>query len=193
MKKTLLISLTSLVFSLIATTAMAQNFNGPYLGATVSYDALDLTVEGIDDLNVGMNGVAFNAVAGYNFNTADGFVFGVEVEGGAASNKASDIIDTGVELKVGEDFGANVRAGLVFSGNSLIYVKVGASRGKLKASDGVDEISDTEWGVKYGIGMEIATSDDVSLRLEVTQASFDLDDGIAIKRNQATIGLLVNF
>lgn len=195
MRIKLLTSLTSLVFSLMVTNAMAENFDGPYVGATVSHDAIDVVVDGID-INAGMNGVSFNAVAGYNFKTDDSFVFGIEVEGGVASNTASDLVFTDDELKVGEDFGGNARVGLLFSGRSLVYVKVGTSRGKLKYSDGVDDISDTKWGVKYGIGMEMATSDNVSMRLEFTQVSFDLDDDIVegkVKRTQGTFGVLISF
>lgn len=177
--------------SAVSAPAFAQDstpFSGPYVGAMVGYDRVDLDVP-----NVGSghdDGLLYGGVIGYDLNM-NGAVVGFEGEWGESNTKysANDVLFSGDSMRIstGRDLYAGVRIGGEVAQNVMLYAKGGYTNAKVKASydDGVDVFSDSDKLEGYRLGAGVETNYSGLLgRLEYRYSSYGEFQGVDVERHQ---------
>ena len=143
-KKIVLAAAASLAF--VATPALAADFTGPRVGATVGI---------LDDDIFGTGTTTFGLEAGYDWQLGNGAVVGVQGE-------YQDDFD-GDE---GHELAATARVGGLVSENALVYVSGGYSN--------FDVGGFSLDGVRVGLGTEIAIGDSgLNFKLEQRYANYE--------------------
>lgn len=193
---------------LLATPAMAQDKDtsgGKFVaGAVIGIDSVNAELDGISDSE---EDILPGVTIGYDFETRDGLVFGVEAEytDSSVGVSASDVVAAGdtVSVNAGRDLYIGGRLGYRTGSNGLLYVKAGYSDASIEAgyNDGTGNISDEEsfGGFRIGVGGEIDFASNYAIRVEYRYSDYgDLDvlginTGIGLSRNQAIITLLGKF
>lgn len=167
MKKYLL---TTILATSISSMAIAEPFNGPYLGAQGGYDSYHLDTTGIfpgfsGRADFGGTGGSFGLFAGYG-KTFNNVYLGGELEGSlnSADAKLSDNVGDNFGVKSKNTFGAAIRAGFLLNPTTLLYGTVGAVRSKY---DGTGQLTGSKslTGTRLGLGAETAISAKVTARL----------------------------
>lgn len=185
---------------LVATPAFAESFSGPYAGVEIGLDnhklKLDTGAAIVDGL--GSNGVVGGVYAGYDYSTGSDTFVGLE--GFVNFSGAKMSIDDGIDLyeaKAKESYGASVRAGYKLNDKTALYARVGYLSTRFKGVlNGVDQGSDHEGAVQYGLGFQTYASENVSVRLEYTvndYGKFSGATGTNLKNNQARLGIGYQF
>lgn len=192
-----------------ATPALAQeesNFAGPYVGGYVGYD--HVTINSKDTGESGSkDGVAFGAIAGYNFDMGN-MVLGLEGEIGDASTSDTEtnLLVTGDQGKISAnlDLFIGARLGVKVSPKALVYVKGGYANTKVNVAyddnDGFafDESDDLS-GFRIGGGVEIAATDRVSFRAEYRYSDYSeykyqgVSTGLDANRHQVLFAAVGRF
>jgi outer membrane immunogenic protein len=201
-------SAAAILAAFIATPALAQDeeasFTGPYIGAYVGYDHVTIT-DGTDDF--GKGGVAFGALAGYNFDLG-GAVVGIEGEFGDASTQQQeqDILVLGDEalIAANRDLFIGARVGFKAAPKTLVYVKGGYVSTRVKvAYDDNDGFafaaSDNLDGYRIGAGVEYAINSSISLRGEYRYSDHSeyeyqgVSTGLSANRHQVVMAVVGKF
>jgi outer membrane immunogenic protein len=153
-----------------------QNFEGPYLGATVGYGWTTVDAEikpFIASFDRSGSGVTGGAFAG--FGAVSGRLFGA-IEGLALLSAAdgSESVGDGVTISVEQKntFGLMAKIGFVPTDRFLIYGTGGwvATKFEATSSSAVGSLSDDEWfhGGRADIGAEFAATRNIFTRVEYT-------------------------
>ena len=201
------ISAAALVAALAATPSLAQDrseaFTGPYLGATVGVDSIQVD-DGTDSESE--EGVAYGTILGYDFAT-DNAVFGVEAE---LSESSIGVDDTNVlvagdtaSFTAGRDIYVGARAGIFASDNGFLYVKGGYTNQKFDldyTAPGV-ALSDSSNadGFRVGAGGEFRLADNLTARVEYRYSNYgklEFDGtalGVDLERHQGMATVAYRF
>lgn len=166
-----------------AITVHAQNFTGPYLGATVGMAHYNTKISGeefsIDGL--GADGPNFGVVLGIG-NTSGNVYYGVE--GNFGLNSGDFSTRTGnekVEMDVEETYGVSASLGFIM-GDWMPYGLVGWQRVKLDvlATGPMASVSDDETfdGFRAGAGLEYQGYGPVFFRGEYNYIGYRSEDGV---------------
>lgn len=196
------------VVAFFATPAMAQDNDtagGKFIaGAIIGIDSVNTEVDGFSDAEEDiMPGVTI----GYDFETRNGVVFGVEAEytDSSVGVSARDVIVTADRLSVnaGRDFYVGGRLGYRTGRNGLLYVKAGYTDASIEVAydDGTGAISGEEsfGGLRIGVGGEIDLGTNYAIRIEYRYSDYGnlealgVDTGVGVSRNQGIITLLGKF
>jgi outer membrane immunogenic protein len=176
--------------TLLATQAMAEPFNGPYVGAQLGWqqDKFKATAgAGIDTLTGSdkSNGFSYGAVLGYDYNINGNGIIGLEGTVGGATNKLRDGA-SGTELRSGRTIELAARAGALISKSTLIYARGGWSNARFTVPVELGNFSSTRNGWVAGVGIEQALSQNISARVEYDYSQYsrlrgtlDLGEGTA--------------
>ncbi|XAW87409.1 porin family protein [Vibrio sp. CDRSL-10 TSBA] len=158
--------------ALLSTTAMAVDYNAqsitphPYIGLGYSYVDTDVDWDGTGSENTdsGMLGL----IVGYQLHQN----IGVEFRG---YGNVSDGDAFGSKVEINSAFSLFARGIVPVSENFTLYGLLGA--GKVKAK--VDDYSETESEIQYGVGMAINKGQPLELQVEwlrMFDDSFDIDN-----------------
>lgn len=184
MRKTVIAALFA---ASLATPALAQDtdptFTGPRIEGTLGYDHVGAgssvsNNNGRDDQKI--DGLLYGGGIGYDF-AAGGAVIGVEGEITGSTAKSEQRSYTGTfgfgRVKAGRDLYAGVRAGILASPNTLVYVKGGYTNAKLNVLAGdTTQTTDTNFkldGWRVGAGAERALSGNSFAKLEYRYSNYD--------------------
>ncbi|MCK9229149.1 MAG: porin family protein [Syntrophales bacterium] len=199
----------ALVFSLSFSTAMAEMFNGPYIGVNLGYGSTDYKTDvGPGTLTLdSLSGSGVNAglFAGYGATSPQGIYFGIEAEGSWSSGDVDvDLMGAKAELSQDWTLGLTARLGGMLTETILGYVRAGWVATKFEA-----EVPPLAWsqkktftGPRIGLGLEFPINKDVSFRTDYTYTwyqSKDLDDAgvpvMSVKPSEQLfrIGFAYNF
>lgn len=161
------------------------DFGGLYAGLQVGWGGrfADLTGPrrmGTDVLAAQFadQGVTAGLFGGYGF-TWRRFLLGLEAEGELASAEWShDSGTTGRVFEVAKKdaWGGGVRLGYAPRGSSLLYLRVAGMRARFRTRyvrGAPVEETDTEWGLRFGGGVEVPASQSVFLRLDYTYTGYE--------------------
>lgn len=198
-----------IVAAMLATTsAQAEVFNGGYVGVTGGYernsvDSTKLFIENgyptasTDKKSV--SGATLGLNVGYDSKVSSNFVVGGEfaVTFSTSTNKQLVKISpaatpVAIDYKSRASFELTLRAGMLLSEKTLVYVRGGYANSKLKATFPgtiTDPVKGDNNGWLAGVGVEHALSDKISARLEYRY--FDLKGPVS--RNQAIVGVAYHF
>lgn len=196
-----------------ATSAHAETFSGPYIGAQISRDAYEVKAEGTDlgfadlDLDgISANGVGGGLYVGYDYALTNSVFFGVEANANYSGASASVSLDDGTDsisgkVRARESFGASARLGFMLADSTGLYAKGGwqSTKFKLSYDDGVDAFTekDTQDALVYGAGLETRIGTQTSIRVEYLIEDYgsaglnrDLDtNGIRVDNNKLSLGI----
>ena len=212
--KKLLCTTAALAALTLSMPAQAGSFNGPYLGLQLGHNNTKIDSRWNDVFGGGENfgidsggsGLEFGAVAGYRVKQ-DRFVLGVEVDGMLSNAKATLLsYDDGVdalslEVEKRYSYAIGPRVGYLVTDSSLAFVGVDWTRGSFKATSTVNGVTETDSdddnGFRFGGGIEIAATKEVSLRLDyqhtIWEDSSDADFSIEAIEDTARIGAIYSF
>ena len=209
--KTLSITLLAIVAG--ATSAHAETFSGPFIGAQISRDAYEVKAEGTDlgfatlDLDgLSGNGVGGGLYVGYDYALSNTVFFGVEANANFSGASISAQLDDGVDsvsgkIKARESFGLTARLGAMIAENTAVYARGGWQSTKFKAQafDGVDSYSSKTMqdALVYGAGLETRIAAQTSVRIEYLiedygSAGLNKDlgaNGILVDNNKLSLGI----
>ena len=149
------------VAEVIYNPAPAFSWTGGYAGGLIGYEWGNAKVQGGSNMNP--DGFMGGVYAGYNFQTSNMFVMGLEGDFtlSGAEDKAG-----GVRVENNWNGTLRARAGLAFDG-FLVYGTGGLAIGKITTKlDGGGTNAGTHAGWTVGAGMEAAVTNNVIARLE---------------------------
>ncbi len=160
-----------------APVATGRDWTGFYAGGSLGFGTLD--VPGVDG---DFEGLTFGGHAGYNYDLGS-IVLGAELEGALTNDFTND----GADLELDQVLRAKVRAGYD-AGAYLPYVAAGWAQATV--GTGGDDLEDT--GYFYGVGLDYALSDAITVGGEVLRHEFEDFDG-AGDVTADTFGLRVSY
>ena len=206
-----------------ASPALAQEvnstFTGPRVEALVGYDitragsTVDNDIDEDDDESI--DGLLYGVGVGYDI-AVGGAVIGIEgewVDGTAKTEytQTGDFEGFGLgSVETGRDLYVGVRAGILATPTTLVYVKGGYTNARFNvlASDGETELSqnfDTD-GWRLGAGAEVALAENMFVKAEYRYSNYsegeldfeaDVPDserfGIDTDRHQFVVGVGIRF
>lgn len=144
------------------------------------------------DTNLSATGWMGGIFAGYG-RYFDWFYLGLELNANASNaDSSTSYVDSignsaSLKLKARSSYGVGLLPGIKLNDSSLLYVRLAYLRTNFKANASVTTDSDidgdfttvsgssSEWrnGFQYGVGIETAVAEDVSLRGEYTHTSYN--------------------
>ncbi len=184
----------------IATPAFAQDntTGGKFVvGGIVGIDSVETEVDGFTSND---EDVVFGVTAGYDIETANGLVYGIEAE---YTDSSLGVNIDGVDVNAGRDLYVGGRLGFRPGKNGLLYVKAGYTNASVEAEfdDGTGTVSYEESfdGFRIGAGGEIDLGRNYGIRLEYRYSDYGsvASDGFGtdlnVSRQQAIVTLLGKF
>lgn len=188
---------TSFAVAAVATvssmTAQADDsfFSGPYVGAEVGFTDLGFADDAFDfdsSVDTGANGLFYSAIVGYRMQLDNGLVVGLE---GSVGGSSSDITDGDDKYSTGRQLGIDATIGTTLGNadNILLFAAVGYRNARATITDGTDSYSANGDGVKFGVGVEYAFSETISLRTTANYINYEAD----VREIQVLVGVLFNF
>jgi outer membrane immunogenic protein len=182
--------------------ALAEPFNGTYIGASVAYDnyevqASDVFTAGDDFDGISANGVAGSIFAGYDLPLGTSAFAGIELGAELSDAKATynDTVDV-LTVKAKESWLATVRVGTMLNDSTGLYARAGYVNTRFSASfNGVSD-SDNQGAFLYGAGVETRVGGNASLRIEYSIRDYGdagLGNGVSVKNGQVQAGLSYRF
>lgn len=199
MKKSLILSLTAAA-AMLPSTAMAQAFEGPYIGAQIGWnqDNVESSAATTGSVAVDQNRDAFvgGVFAGYDHHIAERVVIGAEAGFQVGADDA--IVEAGGRYAIDPRyaFDLSARAGYVVGDKTLIYARGGYSnvRARVRSLNATTPISETGnldgWFV--GGGVERKLTDSVSARVEYRYHDLG-EQGDTFERHQVLAGVAFRF
>jgi len=162
-----------------------------YLGAQMGYQNTDLEVgysygSSSEEQDYSISGVAGGLFAGVRFDINESVFIAPEVnvgtsnaDGGYRWSGTSSNYE--VEGEAGTSYGLGVLIGSNLSASTTVYGRLGYQRTDYELTESgsfMDTSSDEETfgGVRYGVGMETAVSDQVAVRLDWSQTQYSEED-----------------
>lgn len=195
MKKLIIAAALASSVSVPALAQDAVDYSGPYVGALIGYEVVDLR-----DPNAGTShndGLLYGGVIGYDVNLK-GAVIGIEGEYSASNThySANDVflIGDSARISTGRDLYAGVRVGGEVAPNMMVYAKGGYTNAKVRAryDDGVTTFTDSDNLEGYRLGAGIETEMNGLLgRLEYRYSSYGEFQGTDVERHQ--VALIVGY
>ena len=167
------------VYTAPAPVAAGRDWTGFYAGGSLGYG--DVDVDGLDE---DFNGATFGGHVGYNYDLGS-FVVGGELE----AMGTNDFTAEDTELELDNVLRAKVRAGYD-AGAFLPYVTAGYAQATV-GTDG-DDLEDN--GYFYGVGVDYAVSDSITVGGEYLRHDFeDFDDVADIEADTFALRVSYNF
>lgn len=186
-----------------STPALAEEFEGPFLGAAVGYSRDEIGPDLGDGLaldnELDQDAAYFQIFAGYDYAVAPKVRIGVEAAFGIGADDALTLGDSNGSLELDPEytFEATGRLGYLVSDKALLYVRGGYQNSRVEATlteagQTVLTDKDNADGWLAGGGLEYAFGNNLRTRVEYRYS--DLGDGGAEwDRHQVLAGVLWNF
>ena len=188
MKKLMLVG--AALVALSAAPAMAQSFQGPYVGVQAGLNH-DIAIQDKKDAFVA------GVFAGYDQQVAPNIVLGVE--GGfsvAASDRLGPSGSNAATIDPNYSFDLSARAGYLVGEKNLVYVRGGYANTRADVSRTLANVTTTGKqtfdGWFAGGGVEHKLTDNVSARLEYRFTDLD-QNASKYQRHQALMGVAYRF
>ena len=153
-----------------------QKFDGLYGGLELGFDQLRIP-------DVKEDNIYYGGVLGYRNQLPSGLVTGIE--GTFGDNK----INLGDLARTKYEWSTALTLGWTMGENSLLYGKLGYAELKGEFDDGVTSFTESDGGLRAGIGFEQALSRSISFRAGVDYTTYGND----LEQWQAKTGLLFKF
>lgn len=167
------------VLSAPAPAPAGRDWTGFYAGGSLGYG--DVDVDGVDE---DFNGATFGGHVGYNYDFGS-FVVGGELEAMGTNDFTAD--DAALELD--NVLRAKVRAGYD-AGAFLPYITGGYAQGTVGTAG--DDLEDN--GYFYGVGVDYALSDTITVGGEYLRHDFeDFDDVADVEADTFALRVSYNF
>ena len=186
----------------LSTSAFAENFSGPYIGAGLGYSNNEDTYHEYVSSNGIANGysgknnsdsIMGSIFAGYNFRK-NNIVIGPELNFTKLNSSNEDfqlldgVIDNsyGTKVKFNWTLSLKAKIGYVYNENTLFYfsggvVKSDTDRSYLDYNDGSqDKFNHKDFGLSAGVGIERNVYKNINVRLNYEHISYDSETNTPI-------------
>lgn len=182
---------------------MAEEFEGPFIGAAAGYSRDEIGPELGDNTQLpnqlSQDAAYFQLFAGYDYAVAPRVRLGVEAAFGIGADDELELGDSvaSVELDPEYTFEFTGRAGYLVSDKALVYVRGGYQNSRVEATlsaSGQPTLSDKDNadGWLVGGGLEYAFGSNLRSRIEYRYSDLG-NDGASWDRHQVLAGVLWNF
>ena len=192
------------LYSANASAAEPRPVEGAYVGVFAGFLALDSTIvfpatasrPAAKYVDQGGDGIAFGLRAGWGRLVTQHTYAGIEIEGLLPHNTTSRLMAMGLEYRarMRSEIGVYGRLGWSPDGRNLLYTRFGLTIPKQNYQSVREPANaSAEWSPvpAFGVGHEIALTDRISTRLDVTY-SFPSGDNI-MESYRMTIGVTYRF
>ena len=182
-KKILFATAAASAALLSASPAMAQAaaaVAGPRVEAVVGYDR-------VKALGEKDGGALFGIGAGYDFAVAPAVSLGADVEATESTQKEGD--EDIAQVKAGRDLYAGGRVTFAVSPDANLYLKGGYTNARLKATDGIDTISENFDGFRVGAGGQLTLTGKAYVGAEYRYSNYEQ----GLSRNQVALTVGTRF
>lgn len=187
----------------ISSPALAEEFDGPFVGAAAGYSRDEVGPDIGDGLalpnELDRDAAYFQLFAGYDYAVAPKVRIGVEAAIGIGADDALNLRDSAGSLELDPEysFEATGRVGYLVSDNALLYVRGGYQNSRVEATlieAGQPALRDKDNvdGWLAGGGLEYAFGNNLRTRLEYRYSDLG-SDGADWDRHQVLAGVLWNF
>ena len=186
---------------LLASPAMAQSFDGPYVGIQGGWSRAEIFEE-IDDLllddEVAQDAFQIGVYAGYNYKATETIVIGAEAGFNGAFDDDVGALSEGDGLSINPryNFDLSARAGYLFTPDTLGYIRGGYTNTRVRTTfleGGIaSRSSESLDGWQIGGGVEHAFFEKISGRLEYRYSDLG-NDGGEYDQHQVLLGVSYNF
>ena len=187
----------------ISSPALAEDFDGPFVGAAAGYSRDEVGPDIGDGLalpsELDRDAAYFQLFAGYDYAVAPKVRIGVEAAIGIGADDALNLRDSAGSLELDPEysFEATGRIGYLVSDNALLYVRGGYQNSRVEATlieAGQPALRDKDNvdGWLAGGGLEYAFGNNLRTRLEYRYSDLG-SDGADWDRHQVLAGVLWNF
>ena len=187
----------------ISSPALAEDFDGPFVGAAAGYSRDEVGPDIGDGLalpsELDRDAAYFQLFAGYDYAVAPKVRIGVEAAIGIGADDALILRDSAGSLELDPEysFEATGRIGYLVSDNALLYVRGGYQNSRVEATlieAGQPALRDKDNvdGWLAGGGLEYAFGNNLRTRLEYRYSDLG-SDGADWDRHQVLAGVLWNF
>lgn len=193
--KTFVAGIFAAASMLAVTPAMAETFEGPYIGVQAGWNqnrvrsdaSIDPTDVYVRDNKDSFNGGAY---AGYDVKVTPSVVIGAEA---GFNIGVDDAVRTGADvINPNYGFDLSARAGYLVTPRTMAYVRGGYDNVRARVANAFDETHETFDGWSVGGGFEHAVTDNVSARIEYRYSDLG-SNGADFDRHQALVGLGYHF
>lgn len=187
--KKLLCTTAALAALTLSIPAQAGSFDGPYLGLQLGHNNTKVDSQYTNILGTGVStgsdygasGLELGLIGGYRVKQ-DRFVYGLEVDG-TLSNAKGTLFDYNngagdnvkVEVEKRHSYAIGPRVGYLVTDSSLAFIGVDWTRGSFKSTlsgDATGTDSESLNGVRFGAGLEVAATKEISVRLDYQHTSW---------------------
>ena len=192
-----------LILLAAASPALADEFEGPFVGAASGYSRDEVGPELGDGIalptELTRDAAFFQVFAGYDLAVASKVRVGVEAAFGLGADDALRLRDPAgaVTLDPEYTFEVSGRAGYLVADKALLYVRGGYQNSRVEATvaetgSATVRDKDNADGWLVGGGVEYAFSDALRSRIEYRYSDLG-SDGATWDRHQVLAGVLLNF
>ena len=161
--------------ALVCGTAMATNFSGPELGASVTMisgtSLVDLKSSNNYDGDYGQQSIGFKLHGGYGFDMGNDTVVFVGFDYNPTDIKAGS--NDGDSIAIKNSWSLSLAPGLKLNESSLAYVKVAYESGKFSYKGSSYSIEETLSGFGYGAGLRTEINKTTFLETEIKQVKYE--------------------
>ncbi|MEO9340507.1 outer membrane protein [Mesorhizobium sp. SB112] len=150
--------------------APIATWGGPYAGIQLGYGFSGRANEPGNRIDT--DGFVGGGFLGYNYDTGNGIVAGIEGDIGYSGVKGDN---AGTEVKGGVDGSLRARLGYAVSPDILPYVTAGGAAKRVKVSEGGVSDKATALGWTAGVGTDVKITDQVFGRVEYRYTDYGKD------------------
>lgn len=188
--------------TLASAPAVAETFNGPYVGITTGWDRTETNRSPANgqalDAGTSRDGLLLGFYGGYNRKVGEHVVLGAEAgfSGTIDDSSRATIGGAAVRIDPRYSFDLTARAGYLVTDKALLYVRGGYAnqrvRTEVQTANGLVRSSDSLDGWLVGGGVKYAITERISARAEYRYSDVG-ENGGRYDRHQTLIGVSYNF
>ncbi|QKG72328.1 outer membrane protein [Erythrobacter mangrovi] len=195
--------IASIAFASFATPAMAEEFEGPFVGVAAGYNRDEIDFELNDGVGLpdefSQDSAYFQLFAGYDFAVAPRVRLGVEAAIGVGADDQFGLSDSTASIDLDPDYTyeATGRIGYLVSENAMVFARGGYQVNRVEVAlaeagnspfTGTGDID----GWLVGGGVEYAFGSKLRSRIEYRYSDLK-NGGVSWDRHQVLAGVLWNF
>ncbi|MEW4468961.1 outer membrane protein [Parasphingorhabdus sp. JC815] len=202
MKSKIIITAFAGIAGFTTAPALANNFDGPYVGVQAGWNRAEVADRTIDtqtvDAEVSRDAVVLGGYAGYNHKVSDRFVIGAEAGFSGAFDDEIRARTSGNSIIIDPRYSFELtgRAGYLVDDKTLAYVRGGYANARVRTTlvsdNATSRASDNLDGWLVGGGVERMLTNNISARLEYRYTDFGNNGGL-YDQHQALVGISYNF
>lgn len=154
-------------------TAPIASWGGAYGGITAGYGFAGSSDDKTTGNDIDTDGFVGGGFLGYNYDTGQGIVAGVEGDLGYSGVEGDN---AGTKVKGGLDGSLRARIGYAVTPEALVYATAGGAGRNTSVTEGGEKDKQTQLGWTAGVGSDVKLTDKIFARAEYRYSDYGSDD-----------------